>query len=130
MDHETAFVQAFIVADKRERYLAKLASHRHRQKFLDRLNHCPDIDFAFATRVSSGEQKAAQIEKILRSHGAPDTCHLISDNSKWDQKDLPLGEALALVCGSSIGTIVSCTPGRLAYYEAEEMSHRFILRAK
>ena len=130
MDHEAAFVRAFIVSNKRDRYATMLASKKRRRELLDGLNHCADIDYSYASPIPGGEQKAAQIEKILRSHGAPDGCHVISDNPTWDQKQMLLSEATRLVCGSSTGTVLCCVPGRLAYYESEEMHGRYILLRK
>ena len=128
MEHEEAFVQAFILPDKQARYLAKLSSRKHRGGFLDRLNHHLDFDPAFATQVPAADQWAQKIEATLRSRGAPDTCHVISTNTEWDNLDMPLRDALNLVCGSSIGTVVCCVPGRLAYYEAEDLRRRYIFK--
>ena len=127
MNHEEAFVQAFIVSDKQSRYLSLLASRKRRDMFLDRLNHHLDYDPAFATRIPSAQQTAERIEALLRKRGAPDTCHVISSKSDWDAKDMLLHDALELVFGFSIGTVLCCVPGRLAYYEAEDIGDRFIL---
>jgi hypothetical protein len=128
MDQESAFVQAFIIPDKQARYLSMLSSRKRRGGFLDRLNHHLDVDYSFAVQVPASEQTAMQIGKMLRARGATDRCHVISANSEWDNLEMALGEALELVCGSSIGTILCCTPGRLAYYEAEDQRRRYILR--
>ena len=127
MSHEEAFVQAFIVPDKQSRYLSLLASRKRRGVFLERLNHQLDYDPAFAARVPPEQQTAERIEALLRKRGAPDTCHVISSNSDWDAKDMPLHDALELAFGFCIGTILCCIPGRLAYYEAEDIGDRFIL---
>ena len=127
MSHEEAFVRAFIVPDKQSRYLDQLASRKRRGLFLDRLNHALDYDPAFATRVPPSQQTAISIEALLRKRGAPDTCHTISSLAEWDGRDLPLREALDLVVGFSIGTVLCCVPSRLAYYEAEDMGERYIL---
>ena len=127
MSQEEAFVRAFIVPHKQARYLDQLASRKARDYFLNRLNHALDYDAAFAIRVPPSQQTAASIETLLRKRGAPDTCHTISSLAEWDGRDLPLREALDLVVGFSIGTVLCCVPGRLAYYESEDMSERYIL---
>jgi hypothetical protein len=127
INHEEAFVQAFIVPDKQSRYLSLLASRKRRDMFLDRLNHHLDYDPTFAVRVPPEQQTAERIETLLRKRGAPDTCHVISSKSDWDAQDMPLHDALDFVFGSSIGTVLCCIPGRLAYYEAEDIRGRFIL---
>jgi len=127
MKHEEAFVQAFIVQDKQSRYLSLLASQKRRTVFLDRLNHNLDFDSAFAVLVPSNQQSAEEIEKLLRKQGAQNTCHLISAKPEWDAQDMPLRKALDLVVGINIGTVLCCIPGRLAYYESEDLGRRFIL---
>jgi hypothetical protein len=127
MNHEEAFIRAFIVADKQERYVGLLASSKRRHGFLDRLNHHLDYDPAFATSVPAGEQTASGIERLLRQRGAPDMCHTISCHEAWDARELPLREALNLIVGFNMGTVLCCIPGKLAYYEAEDLRHRYIL---
>jgi hypothetical protein len=127
MNHEEAFVSAFIVPDKQSRYLLLLASRKRRDVFLDRLNHHLDYDPAFAVRVPPEQQTAQGIEALLRKKDAPDTCHIISTKSDWDARTMQLREALDLIVGSSIGTVLCCVPSHLAYYEAEDIKDRFIL---
>jgi hypothetical protein len=127
MNHEEAFIRGFIVADKQERYLWLLASSNRRSGFLDRLNHHLDYDPALATHVPAGEQTASGIGRLLRQRGAPDLCHTISCHEAWDARVLPLPEALDLIIGFSMGTVLCCIPGKLAYYEAEGLRQRYIL---
>ena len=127
MSHEEAFVRAFIVADKQERYVDLLASPKRRHGFLDRLNHHLDYDPAFAAPVPTSEQTASGIERLLRQRGAPNMCHTISCHQAWDARELPLHDALDLIVGFSMGTVLCCVPGKLAYYEAEDRSRRYIL---
>jgi hypothetical protein len=127
MSHEEAFVQAFILPDKRSRYLSMLGSRKRRGGFLDRINHSLDYDSAFAVPIPPAEQTAAAIEALLRKRGAPDECHVISSKSDWDAQDIRLREAIDLILGYGIGTVLCCVPGRLAYYESEDMRRRLIL---
>ncbi len=50
---EQAFVRAYIVAEKRDRYLAFLKGRKHRRKILDRLNHSLDYDERYATPLDA-----------------------------------------------------------------------------
>jgi hypothetical protein len=127
MSDEEAFVRAFIVPDKQERYLSFLSSPKRRREILGRFDHQLDYDAAFATPIPVGEQSAPDIAKLLTKRGAPAMCHLISSDSALDGRDLPLSDALDQVVGSDFGTIISCIPGRLAYYEAEDAGERYIL---
>ena len=56
---------------------------------------------------------------ILRGLGAPDTCYLISEDTKFDGKEMELLAALKQIVGYGMGTVISCIPGRLGYFEGE-----------
>lgn len=125
--HEEGFVGAFIARDRRDRVRGQLRHHKRRRKYLDRLNHTPDLDDRFASRVPRAEQHAPEILALLRARGAPDACFAISGLGDLDGAELSLEEALSAVVGRGVGTILSCIPGRLAYYEGEEPGDRFLL---
>ena len=124
---ERGFVRAFVVADKQERYLLKLAAKRHRPEFLQRLFHGFDFEAKYARRIDPAQQQAMVIFDLLRKQGAPETCHAISARIEWDGKDLPLRGALDSVVGMDGGVILVCMPDRLAYFESEETGGRYIL---
>ena len=127
-NQEEAFIKAFIVPAKQDRYLQMLSNPKRRHAFLNRLNHSLELDYAaeFVVKVMPRDQTAPRIEELLRKKGAPDFCHIISSSKKWDGHDYGLREALEIVVGSGIGTVICCIPGRLAYYEGEELRDRFI----
>lgn len=50
-EQEAAFVKAFIVKEKQERYLQLLASPKRRREILDRFNHNLDFDPKYAAIV-------------------------------------------------------------------------------
>lgn len=138
MDVEEALVRAFIVPSQRVRYLEALKSNK-RQAFINkRLPHMSDLDPRYATRLDPRrplvpfEQRAEAhrraIHDLLRAHGAPDDCHVISSDSLIDGHVLPLGDALSRVVGSLEGSFLSCIPGRLAYFEGESHNERYVLQ--
>jgi len=63
----------------------------------------------------------------LRKLGAPEQCHAISTISDLDGHQWPLRETLDGVLGMGNGIVLSCIPGKLAYYESEEKNGRYIL---
>jgi hypothetical protein len=128
--NEEAFVNAFIVREKRSRYLQFLASSKRRREILDRLNHTLDYDPALATRLPSEHQSADAVERLLKQKGAGATCHLIADSHNVDGQDLPLKEALTQAVTHDFGLIVCCVPGRLAFYKAEDIGHWYIFERK
>jgi hypothetical protein len=124
--HESAFVESFIVKPRRERVLEFLASSKNRHKFTGMFDHHGRnyIVPGCIRQVEPRYQHASDLEQILRSMGAPATCHFIG--GKHDGEDLQLLAALREVVGYGIGTVLSCVPGRLAYFEAE-LRDRFLL---
>ncbi len=56
--------------------------------------------------------------------GAPESCHFIG--GEHDGEDVELLSALKEVVGYGTGTVLSCVPGKLAYFEGE-IRERFLL---
>jgi hypothetical protein len=138
MEHEQALVHAFIAPTKRKRYLDRLASPKARGRFLaNRLYHMTDLDSRYAERLDPGmplvplaqrhDAHIVQIYQLLRDRGAPETCFVISTDEDLDGGFHDLRSVLHAVVGSGSGTLISCLPGRLAYYEGEDANERFIL---
>jgi hypothetical protein len=123
-DHEVAFVRAFIRKERVERWLDFLASPKRRANFLHRLADARDLRPGCMVRFasSSGEMLAA-----LRSRGAPPHCHVISEIDSLDGLFIDLSGAMAQVYGAGLGTILSCVPGRLAFYQGERVEDRCLL---
>ncbi len=128
MTHEESLVRAFASPERADRYLKLLASSRGRSKFLASLAHEFKLDHRYATKVGGQESSKESIEKLLRKLGAPDMCYCVSENSGLDGRELPLAEALTATIGYGMGTLISCLPGRLAYYESDEPGGRYVLR--
>ena len=125
-DHESGFVDAFVPAPKRERLREALPNPKKRKKALDRLAHNPDLDFGFAQAIPGPSQNPSGIEKMLRAKGAAEQCYVISESVDFDGRTIPLREALDSIVGQGMGTIISCVPGRLCYYEGEDPKSRYI----
>jgi hypothetical protein len=126
--HEEQFARSFIVPAKRDRYLSLLESPKGRLKLAHGLNHCSDLDMRYAKLVPVGQQNVAAIEKLLKQKGAPDLCHVMSSNPEIDEQDMLLRKALEETVGQTMGTLISCVPGKLAYFEFEDAGERYILQ--
>lgn len=127
MDHEEAFIRMFILPDRQRRWTELLLNERRRSVFTHRLATPIDIDTRWAVPIQPSEQTAARIAELLRSRGAPSQCHVISEYPSLDRTEAELTDVLETIVGSGVGSIVSCLPGSLAYYEGEERT-RFILQ--
>jgi len=127
MVSEKALVKAFIIPVRRSRYLSMLESRGGRDKWRRQLAHFSHWDQRFLHPIE-GDTK--RICKILRDSGAPEQCYVFSEWDEIDGKEMNLAEALAACVGYGMGTVLSCVPGRLAFYEAEGPGHRFILKRR
>ena len=125
--HEEMFARNFINPKKRDRYLSLLDTSKGRSKVVHGLDHCEDIDSRYANQAPVDQQNPNAIEKMLRQKGAPEVCHVMSSNPEIDEKEMPLREALKETIGMGMGTLISCIPGRLAYFENEDAGERYIL---
>lgn len=127
MDHETAFVKAFIERGKWARYLQLLPDKSRRGEVLGRLNTKLDYLREFATEVPGTQDYPEELEKLLKAHGAPATCHVLVKELRIDGREVPLRQALDTLCLHMYGSLVSCIPGRLAYYRPEAPGAGIIL---
>ncbi len=123
IDHEEQTIKAFMLKEKRDRYLSFLSDKKRRKEVLDRLNHCKDFDERFIQWLPSN----ADIVNILLQAGSPSEVYVISD-SEIDGKVMALSEAIHETSMTGSGTIVSCIPGKLAYYYDEVGERRGILK--
>lgn len=130
MDTEDLFVTAFIRPEKQDRYRQLLGNPKRRRKILEDLAHSSDFMDGTGVKIPPSEQTPEGIERLLRRLGAGSTCHAISENGDLDGKELDLQQALQAVVGFGLATCLSCIPGKLGYYEGEDMGERMILRKK
>lgn len=127
MGHEEAFAKAFLPSEKRARFIQFLAQPKRRPEMLSQLNRNLPYLQALATVVPSYQDFPEELEALLRGKGAGPTCHVIAAGLKADGRELPLREALNLICLNPFGAILSCLPGRLAYYRPQAPGHGVIL---
>ena len=82
---------------------------------------------SYATLVPAAQQNPEAIAKLLVKKGAPAVCHVISADRDIDNREMPLEKALAEAVGMNMGTFISCIPGKLGYFEFEDLGERYIL---
>ena len=124
---EDLTIRAFIVRERRERFLELLASPKHRHKITDSLAHPHPawFDNRFVKQIPPAQRNASSIAKLLQAKGAGRTCWVISEDQKLDAREMELEPLLAEIVGYGMGAILCCTPGKLAFVESED--GRFIL---
>jgi hypothetical protein len=124
---EEATIKAFIVRQRRERFLELLPNPKHRHKITRSLAH-PNpqwFDARFVRRIPPAENNPVSIARLLREKGAGSKCWAISEDRTIDAREVNLEDILDEIVGREIGTILSCIPGKLAFVESED--GRFIL---
>jgi hypothetical protein len=121
--HEEATIRAFIQKNRQERCLALLANPKRRRAFTGELAHFKWLDERFAIPIpSSTAHTVKEIAALLRRKGAGGTVWAISEDRDIDGKELELEATLSHIWGRGIGTILSCLPGKLGYFEDEDYS--------
>lgn len=130
IEHEDSLIKAFILPAKQERFLHLLASTKNRAKFIAELGHFRWFNPAFVTpfkwqvdpTLSLWEkhlQGNRRIVDLLKSKGARQTCWMISNQTSKDGREVDLDKAVEEM---SDGSIISCIPGKLAYFNGEDES--------
>ena len=111
-----------------------LETEKGRKKFIDRLAHSFIPDERFVQKIPNRLQHGEGVLQLLKSKNAKRNCYIVSANQKIDGKTLPLAEALFHIVNmgayDGFGTLVSCLPGKLAYYEGEKPHDRYILERR
>ena len=121
--HEEGVVRAFIQKNKQQRCLSFLVNPKHRRKFTFELAHFKWLDQRFAKVIPSRvAHTVEEIASLLRTKGSGGTVWVISEDSTIDGRELELEVALRHIWGRGMGTILSCVPGRLGYFEDEDES--------
>jgi hypothetical protein len=120
-EHESGLVKAFFLPQRQERYLELLAKPKRRTDIIREFAHFKHLDPRWVVRIAPSSRRPGSVYEILRERGALEICYGFSEWSEIDGKTLPLLDALRTVIGSGMGTFLSCLPGRLAYFEDEDM---------
>jgi hypothetical protein len=124
-NHEYQFVKSFFAPMYRSRWLGMVEATKGRRKFLEFLHHGSHaLDDRFLQDV--GDWDAVAIVHRLRQLGADSRCYLFSEWDQVDQKVLELEEAIVTLLGCQMGSVASCVPGVLGYWEGEEPHDRYI----
>jgi hypothetical protein len=125
MNDEEATIKAFVIPSRQQRYLDFLTRPKRRPSFTTELAHFKALNPDYAKSIPPAQHDTFSIAKLLASKGAGRKCWVISENTELDAQEMDLETALRATVGRGMGTIISCIPGRLAYFENED--GRYIL---
>jgi len=127
MNADEAVIRMFVDPAREERLVRFLSSPADRDRLRHEIGHLRELHPDYSQPVPPDQQSPEEIERLLRTLGAPDRCHLLSADAELDGLELDLRDALEWVFGSGMTTFVSCIPGRLAYFEGRWPGERFVL---
>ena len=90
-DHDAvAVIEAFVVPDRQQRYLALLRSERGRAKARAMLAHFRDLDPSHVRPLPPEHHTAARLTLVLQEKGAPAECYLFAEDAALDGRRVPL----------------------------------------
>ena len=121
-------MRAFIRKTRVERHVALLRTRARREKLIAQFYDL-DLDPRFVFFVPAESQGASGLYDLLRRRGAPDSCYVMSAVGELDGSEMDLRDALELTVNHDNGTLISCIPGQLAYYEGDG-GCRYILQRR
>ena len=132
-EHEEKFILSFITKTKQARYQFLLSSSdpKRRLECRRRLSH-RDLNPKYAEWLPKNPlgttKRSLEIAASLREMGSPSQVYVLSDESSIDGQTMKIEEACTQTEIAGWGTVISCIPGELAYFFAEDGERRAILR--
>jgi len=124
LELEIRIIKTFVLKDKQKRFIQFVQSNKNRQKFIRELAHFSHFETKLFTRLDGN--KTHVIDAVGRSNNLKDNCYVISESVDFDRKVMPLDEALELVVGYQMGTILVLNQGRNIYYEGEGQNECYL----
>jgi hypothetical protein len=124
---ERCTLEAFVTPHRRHRYVALLETKRGRRELRTLLAHSGDFDSRFLRPVPRKTTTVEELFALLQRRGALATCHVMAELDDLDGRTTDLRLALAKSIGGGHGILITCIPGRLAYYQGEEADDRYVL---
>jgi len=128
VDIETKVIQRFVIATKRDRYLAFIKKEKTREKFINELHHMNFLQQDLFDIVNGNEYEF--IKQRLKVLGNIKDCYVISENQHIDKKRLDIDTALTETIGADNGTLLVFGDAEILYSEAEGFSNRWISKQK
>ena len=126
-EHERGFL-AFLAEPTKRRIETLLElGEKRRADVKELLHHSVRLDPRYCHHLTGSEAFSAPVEATLRKRGAPSTCYVLAANSDLDGRQMLLRDALSATIGMGNGAFVSCIPGRLGFYEYEDIKSSYLL---
>jgi hypothetical protein len=104
-----------------------LKSEKGRDKLRYELSKRNDLNLKFARLIAKNNQNYQAIYDMLIAYHPPAYCYIMSSYAFTDEKEMPLDLALKQTINNSFNTLISCVPGKLAYFELEYGDLKYLL---
>ena len=126
-EHERGFLAFLAEPTKRRMETLLELGEKRRNHVRELVPHSVRLDPRFCRHLIGGEAFAGLVEAMLRMKGAPPACYILAADPDLDGREMPLGEALEALIGMDSGGFVSCIPGRLGFFEYEDIKSSYLL---
>jgi hypothetical protein len=126
-EHERGFL-AFLEKPTKRRMATLLElGEKRRRDVRSLLHHSVRLNPLYAQRLTGNDAFSGPVEAMLRKRGSPSVCYVLAANDELDAREMVLGDALDAIIGMGDGAFISCIPGRLGFYEYEDMKSSYLL---
>jgi len=129
MVNESDIITSFLRHENKDRVKTLIESKNGRKKFLSILAHnfINKVDPRFINQISGNKN---EVIAIVKKQFDGNKCFVVSEYSKFDGLQMDLEEALEMVIGFGMGTILYNSDGTRMFYEGEEQYERYIIYKK
>jgi len=122
-----ALLPKLLEPQQARRVSALLSKKKGRASVIALLSHYLRLDDRYTRALRTNELFTDEdLVGEMRKLGAPRECYVVSEDKRIDDRMMDLEEAFSKLSDHDFGTLVSCIPGTLAYYEPEDVGLRYI----
>lgn len=115
---QTKFIHKYIRKEKQDRYLGFLSNPKNRNKFTEELCHFKDFNYGIFEVILKNEKEI--LLNRLKTIKTTDTCFVISNQTKYDNKILNIKDVFENIIGFGFDIILIFGNADVVYYEGED----------
>ena len=128
MEHLQAFIESFVAKRYRDNWLHKIAKAKPKDNLVRGMDALyRELDERYCEQLPKGNQQH-EISFVLKAIAEYKltTCYVLSSYEPFNQRTMPIGDALSEIVGNSSTTIISFLPGKVAYFEGHSIGDRYL----
>ena len=113
--HMTGLLR-LVAPSEKSRFKRWIATPKGREKLLKAMRHGMVFDPRHCVEPPKGSRSDENLFKLMRQHGAPTQCYIISSDGYLDDTFQDLEHVMCIeLANFSRGTLISSIPGKLAF---------------